>query len=83
MRRHLAQFLGDRRVVELPRLLWWPILHGIILRTRPSASARKYASIWTDEGSPDGAYAQAGRVAEGASRQRRVRRRGRIRDALW
>ena len=52
LRRYLAQFLSDQRVVEIPRLAWWPILHGIILRTRPAKSARKYASIWTPEGSP-------------------------------
>ncbi len=52
LRRYLAEFLSDRRVVEIPRLVWWPILHGIILRTRPSASARKYASVWMPEGSP-------------------------------
>jgi ferrochelatase len=52
LRPYLAEFLGDPRVVEIPRLLWWPILHGIILRTRPARSARKYASVWTDEGSP-------------------------------
>lgn len=52
LRRYLAEFLGDRRVVDLPRLVWWPILHGIILRTRPAKSAEKYAKIWTPEGSP-------------------------------
>ncbi|MDH5538272.1 MAG: ferrochelatase [Rhizobacter sp.] len=52
LRRYLAEFLSDRRVVEIPRLLWWPILHGIILRVRPAKSAAKYASIWTPEGSP-------------------------------
>jgi ferrochelatase len=52
VRAFLAGLLGDPRVVELPRLLWWPILHGIILRTRPRASAKKYAAIWTPEGSP-------------------------------
>jgi ferrochelatase len=51
-RRYLAQFLGDSRVVEIPRWAWLPILHGIILRVRPSKSAAKYASIWTPEGSP-------------------------------
>lgn len=49
---YLAAFLGDPRVVEIPRLLWMLILHGIILRTRPAKSAAKYASIWTPEGSP-------------------------------
>ena len=52
LRRYLREFLSDPRVVEIPRLAWWPILHGIILRTRPRASAQKYAPIWTDDGSP-------------------------------
>ncbi len=52
LRRYLAEFLADPRVVEIPRLLWWPILHGVILRVRPAKSARKYASIWMPEGSP-------------------------------
>ncbi len=52
LRPYLAQFLSDHRVIEIPRLLWWLILHGIILRLRPKKSAAKYASIWTAEGSP-------------------------------
>ncbi|ODT37094.1 MAG: ferrochelatase [Lautropia sp. SCN 70-15] len=52
VRRYLREFLSDPRVVEIPALVWKPILHGIILRTRPSKSAHKYASIWTPEGSP-------------------------------
>jgi ferrochelatase len=52
VRRYLAEFLADPRVVEIPRLLWWPILHSIVLRTRPRKSAAKYAGIWTAEGSP-------------------------------
>jgi protoporphyrin/coproporphyrin ferrochelatase len=52
VRRFLAGLLGDPRVVELPRWLWLPVLHGIILRTRPWRSARKYRRIWTEEGSP-------------------------------
>jgi ferrochelatase len=52
VRRYLAEFLADQRVVEIPRLVWLAILHGVILRTRPARSARKYASIWTAEGSP-------------------------------
>jgi ferrochelatase len=52
LRRYLAEFLSDPRVVEIPKLLWWPILHGIILRTRPKKSAAKYASVWLPEGSP-------------------------------
>jgi ferrochelatase len=52
VRRYLAEFLGDHRVVEIPRLIWMAILHGIILRVRPAKSAAKYATIWTSEGSP-------------------------------
>lgn len=52
VRRYLAEFLGDHRVVEIPRLIWMAILHGIILRVRPAKSAAKYATIWTPEGSP-------------------------------
>ncbi len=52
VRRYLAEFLWDPRVVELPRVLWWLILHGIILRFRPSRSAKAYQEIWTDKGSP-------------------------------
>jgi len=52
LRRYLAEFLWDPRVVEIPRPLWWLILHGVILRTRPAKSAAKYAAIWTDGGSP-------------------------------
>ena len=52
LRQYLAQFLGDSRVVEIPKAIWWLILHGIILRVRPAKSAAKYASIWTAEGSP-------------------------------
>ncbi|MCZ2495460.1 ferrochelatase [Xylophilus sp. Kf1] len=56
VRRYLAEFLSDRRVVEIPPLLWKIILHGIILRTRPRASAAKYAKVWTPEGSPLGVW---------------------------
>ncbi len=52
VRRYLAEFLSDRRVVEIPRLIWWPILHGVVLTTRPKKSAHAYASVWNDEGSP-------------------------------
>lgn len=52
LRRYLSEFLWDPRVVEIPRPLWWPILHGIVLNTRPRHSAEKYASIWLPEGSP-------------------------------
>jgi len=52
VRKYLAEFLSDPRVVEIPRVLWWFILHGVILRIRPGKSAAKYAAIWTRDGSP-------------------------------
>ena len=52
VRRYLAEFLSDPRVIEIPKLAWKPILHGIILRTRPRKSAEAYNQIWTNEGSP-------------------------------
>lgn len=52
LRRYLKEFLSDPRVVEIPRPIWWPILNGLILNTRPKKSAAKYASIWMKEGSP-------------------------------
>jgi ferrochelatase len=58
LRRYLAEFLSDPRVVEIPRLVWWPILHGIILRTRPARSAAKYATVWMPEGSPLAVWTQ-------------------------
>ena len=57
VRRYLAEFLSDRRVVEIPRLIWQPILHGVILRTRPRKSAHAYRQVWTNEGSPLAAIA--------------------------
>ncbi len=58
LRRYLAEFLSDPRVVEIPKLPWWLILHGVILRTRPAKSAAKYASVWTPEGSPLAVWTQ-------------------------
>jgi len=58
VRRYLAEFLSDPRVVEIPAVAWKPILHGIILRTRPRKSAEAYKQIWTNEGSPLRAIAQ-------------------------
>lgn len=52
VRRYLGEFLWDPRVVEVSRPLWWMILHGIILRTRPARSAAAYRGVWTEEGSP-------------------------------
>ncbi len=58
VRRYLAEFLSDPRVVEIPAALWKPLLHGLILRTRPRASAAKYATIWRSEGSPLKVYTE-------------------------
>jgi ferrochelatase len=52
VRRYLAEFLSDTRVIEIPRAAWLPILHGVILRTRPRKSAHAYRQVWTNEGSP-------------------------------
>jgi ferrochelatase len=52
VRRYLAEFLSDPRVIEIPKLAWKPILHGVILRTRPKKSAHAYAQVWTNDGSP-------------------------------
>ena len=52
LKRYLKEFLSDPRVVEVPRLLWWMILNLVILNIRPKRSAKAYASVWTDKGSP-------------------------------
>ena len=52
VKRYLKQFLSDQRVVEIPPLVWQPILRGIILNTRPQKSAKAYAKVWTEKGSP-------------------------------
>ena len=59
VRRYLKEFLSDPRVVEIPRLVWWPILNGIILNTRPRKSAHAYAQVWTEAGSPLAAITRA------------------------
>ena len=71
VRAYLAEFLADRRVVDLPRWLWLPILHGVVLRTRPAKSAEKYAAIWTPAGSPLAVHTerQAGLLAEKTGRR--------------
>ena len=52
VRRYLAEFLSDPRVIEIPRFVWKPILHGVILRTRPAKSAHAYKQVWREDGSP-------------------------------
>lgn len=63
VRRYLAEFLSDRRVIALHPLLWRPILHGVVLRTRPRRSARLYRKIWMEEGSPLLVYSRRQRDA--------------------
>ncbi|TMP83340.1 ferrochelatase [Pseudoalteromonas phenolica] len=66
LRVYLAEFLSDPRIVEIPRLIWLMILHGIILRVRPKKSAKAYQSIWTENGSPliDISQQQSDKIAE-------------------
>ena len=52
VRAYLKEFLSDPRVVEIPRVVWWPVLHLFVLATRPKASAERYAQVWMSEGSP-------------------------------
>ncbi|HEX9773625.1 MAG TPA: ferrochelatase [Steroidobacteraceae bacterium] len=59
VRRFLAEFLSDPRVIEMPRALWWLALHGVVLRVRPRRSAQVYAKIWTPQGSPLLVHSQA------------------------
>jgi ferrochelatase len=67
VRAYLRQFLSDPRVIEIPRLAWQPILHAIVLRTRPARSARAYRQVWTEEGSPLAAItARQARALDGA-----------------
>lgn len=59
VKRYLGEFLSDRRVVEIPPLIWQPILRGIVLTTRPRKSAHAYAQVWTEQGSPLAAITRA------------------------
>ena len=59
VRPYLKQFLSDPRVVEIPRLVWWPILNGIILNVRPKKSAHAYEQVWGPDGSPLAAITKA------------------------
>jgi ferrochelatase len=63
VRRYLGEFLSDRRVVEIPALVWQPILRGVILRTRPKQSAHAYAQVWREDGSPLAAITRTQAVA--------------------
>jgi protoporphyrin/coproporphyrin ferrochelatase len=82
VRRYLAEFLWDPRVVEIPRPLWWLILHGAILTTRPKASAAKYRMVWTDEGSPLKVHAERQAKLLGAKLAARGRHDLLVRSAM-
>lgn len=58
VQRYLREFLGDRRVINTSRLIWWPLLYGVILPLRPFRTARKYRKIWLPEGSPLAVYSR-------------------------
>lgn len=77
---YLGEFLSDPRVVELPRWLWWPVLHGYILRTRPRRSADAYAKIWRDDGSPLLVLSQ--QLARAVGAELAGRTSGRVKTAL-
>jgi ferrochelatase len=76
VRRYLAEFLADPRVVEIPSALWKPILHGAILPFRPSRSASKYELIWTREGSPLAVHSVKQRVLLMGMLGQRMKRQG-------
>lgn len=73
VRRYLAEFLSDKRVVDYPRALWLPILYGVILNVRPAKSAHAYAKIWTREGSPLRLYTKNAAEALGERLSGRIR----------
>lgn len=72
VRRYLAEFLSDPRVIEIPRLLWQPLLHGVVLRNRPAKAAHAYAAIWHEEGSPLAVHTQRQAAALGQALGRSV-----------
>ena len=80
VRRYLAEFLADPRVIDLPRWLWLPILYGVILNLRPRRSARAYARIWTAQGSPLRVYSES--LAERLNQRIRAASGNRVRAAL-
>ena len=82
LRRYLAEFLWDRRVVEVPRPLWWLILHGIILRTRPKRSAAAYRTVWDSLGEGSPLYAVGRRQRAGLEERLQARIPGPVSVAL-
>jgi hypothetical protein len=80
VKRFLREFLSDPRVIEIPQILWRPILNLLILNIRPRTTAANYAKVWMEEGSPITVYTR--RQAE-ALQQRMGGRAGRLGHALW
>lgn len=80
VRRYLAEFLSDRRVIDLPRWIWLPILYGVILNLRPRRSAHAYRSVWTDAGSPLRVFSES--LAQRLDERLQERSGGRARVAL-
>jgi len=78
VRRYLAEFLSDRRVVEIPPLLWQPILRGAVLTTRPKKSAHAYSQVWSEAGSPLAAIT----AAQAAALQERLGDTALVRHAM-
>jgi ferrochelatase len=76
VRRFLAEFLSDRRVVEIPPIFWRPLLYGIVLRIRPGRSAKKYATIWKGDGSPLLLHSQKQRTLVTGYLGQKVKERG-------
>lgn len=72
LRTYLAEFLSDTRVIEAPKLFWWPILYGIILTLRPKKSAKAYAKVWMEEGSPLMVYSRQQAAAIAAQLQQKL-----------
>ncbi|MCK5725487.1 MAG: ferrochelatase [Thiotrichaceae bacterium] len=80
VRRYLSEFLSDARVVEIPRFIWLPLLHGVILRKRVPISAKAYQSVWMEKGSPLMVYSQ--RLADKLGKQLQQRYAGPVKLAL-
>ncbi|MGH8145120.1 MAG: ferrochelatase [Rhodanobacteraceae bacterium] len=80
VRDYLAEFLSDPRIIELPRWVWWPMLHGYVLRTRPRRSAEAYAKVWRDDGSPLLVFSE--KLADAVQREIRRLTSGKVEVAL-
>jgi len=82
VRRYLAEFLADPRVVEIPTIAWRPLLHGVVLRTRPARSAERYAAIWTKDGSPLAVHTNKQKVLLSGYLSQRLKAQGLAADGV-